>query len=135
MRDGLQKIPNPGVREDGVTEQPVRHWGRLGWFHRQRDKPPGAFLQDRRGATSPKPRLIRADQPDITAGSLGTLNWFRITLPTVLAVAEAFKDLVGGPQCEQCDLHLRLGEARHTFISNHEEENLECQMIQKIPEH
>ena len=44
-----QKIPDPGVREGGVAEQLVRHGGRRRWFHRQRDKPPGAFLQDRRG--------------------------------------------------------------------------------------
>ena len=36
--------------------------------------PPAAFLQDRRGAPSPKPRLIRADQPRIAAESVRLLT-------------------------------------------------------------
>ena len=35
--------------------------------------PPAAFLQDRRGAPSPKPRLIRADQPRVAAESVRPL--------------------------------------------------------------
>ena len=36
--------------------------------------PPAAFLQDRRGAPSPKPRLIRADQPRVAAESVRPLS-------------------------------------------------------------
>ena len=38
-----------------------------------RQSPPANFLQDRRGAPTPKPRLIRADQTPIPAESLCTL--------------------------------------------------------------
>ena len=36
--------------------------------------PPAPLLQDRRGALSPKPRLIRADQPQIAAESVRLLT-------------------------------------------------------------
>ena len=48
--DLRQKIPDPGVREGGVTEQVVRHWGVLVDVAITETSPPETFLQDRRGA-------------------------------------------------------------------------------------
>ena len=73
--DLLEKIPHPCVGNDGGAEQLVRHWNRL-W--RSRPSPRQAlrrpFCRDRRGAPNPKPRLTRADQPEIPAESLRPLT-------------------------------------------------------------
>ena len=91
-------------------------------------------MQVRRGATSPKPRLIRADQPQITAESLRTLRITAAELVRTAAIAAvgdrpALADSDGHliAQVEQIFryVHVLATAKRNEMLKNGRDEELE----------